>query len=98
MAVQVRNGRVDIEVPTDDSARQCARLLKDHSSGPSAIKSIDLRKGVVTSAGAGAIAKALKGERRGGGVLIWVEEMNGCLRVSSSITEQAALLRPMMIV
>lgn len=56
---EVRNGRVDVEVPTDEDAKQCARLLKDpHSS----IKSVDLRRGLVTSAGAGAIAKALKGE------------------------------------
>lgn len=57
---EVRNGRVDIEVPTDEDAKQCARLLRDpHST----IRSIDLRRGLVTSTGAGAIAKALKGER-----------------------------------
>ena len=61
MTIHVRNGRVDIDVPSDDNARQCARLLKEH---PSSIKSIDLSKGVMTSAGAGVIAKALKGERR----------------------------------
>ncbi len=61
-AVEARNGRVDMEVPTDEDAKQCARLLKDpHSS----LKSVDLRRGLVTSAGAGAIAKALKGETEG---------------------------------
>lgn len=62
MTVQVKNGRVDIDVPSDDNARQCARLLKDHLSP---IKSLRFRKGIMTSAGASAIAKALKGERRG---------------------------------
>lgn len=56
---EVRNGRVDVEVPTDEDAKQCARLLKDPHSN---IKSVDLRRGLVTSAGAVAIAKALKGE------------------------------------
>lgn len=58
--VEARNGRVDMEVPTDEDAKQCARLLKEpHSS----LKSVDLRRGLVTSAGAGAIAKALRGEK-----------------------------------
>lgn len=58
----VRNGIVDIDVPTDDDAKQCARLLRDKQTSPN-IRSLDLRRGVVTSAGAAAIAKALKGER-----------------------------------
>ncbi|CAM9154687.1 unnamed protein product [Ectocarpus sp. 6 AP-2014] len=57
-ALDVRNGRVDIEVPTDEDAKHCARVLKDQHSS---LKSIDLRRGLVTSAGAGALAKALKG-------------------------------------
>lgn len=57
-AVEARNGRVDVEVPADEDAKQCARLLKDAHAN---VKSIDLRRGLVTSAGAGAIAKALKG-------------------------------------
>lgn len=57
-AVEARNGRVDVEVPADEDAKQCARLLKDPHAN---VKSIDLRRGLVTSAGAGAIAKALKG-------------------------------------
>lgn len=56
--VEARNGRVDVEVPADEDAKQCARLLKDTHAN---LKSIDLRRGLVTSAGAGAIAKALKG-------------------------------------
>lgn len=59
-AVEARNGRVDVEVPADEDAKQCARLLKDPHAN---LKSIDLRRGLVTSAGAGAIAKALKGAR-----------------------------------
>lgn len=59
-AVEVRSGRVDIEVPTDEDAKQCARLLKDTNC---TIKSVDLRRGLVTSTGVGAIAKALKGDR-----------------------------------
>ena len=58
--VQVRNGIVDIDVPTDDDAKQCARLLKDQQAP--AFRSLDLRRGVVTSVGASAIAKGLKGE------------------------------------
>lgn len=58
--VQVRNGIVDIDVPTDDDAKQCARLLKDQQAP--AVRSLDLRRGVVTSVGASAIAKGLKGE------------------------------------
>lgn len=61
MTLPVRNGKVDIDVPTDEQARQCARALREHA--PS-LKSIDLRRGVVTSIGAIAIAKALKGECR----------------------------------
>eukprot|EP00903_Cladosiphon_okamuranus_P010674 g10091.t1 len=57
-AVEARNGRVDVEVPADEDAKQCARLLRDPNAN---LKSIDLRRGLVTSAGAGAIAKALKG-------------------------------------
>lgn len=57
-ALDVRNGRVDVEVPTDEDAKQCARLLKDPHAN---LKSIDLRRGLVTSAGAGILAKALKG-------------------------------------
>lgn len=57
-ALDVRNGRVDIEVPTDEDAKHCARVLKDQHSS---LKSIDLRRGLVTSAGAGVLAKALKG-------------------------------------
>ena len=58
--VQVRNGIVDIDVPTDEDAKQCARLLKDQQ-GPT-FRSLDLRRGVVTSAGASVIAKGLKGK------------------------------------
>lgn len=60
-AVQVKNDVVDIDVPTDEDAKQCARLLRD--AHPPELKSVDLRRGVVTSAGAGIIAKGLKGKR-----------------------------------
>lgn len=54
------NGRLHVDAPTDEQAKQCARiLLKQHGS---AIKLIDLRRGSITSIGAGFLAKALKGE------------------------------------
>ena len=56
--VQVRNGIVDIDVPTDEDAKQCARLLKDQQG--STFRSLDLRRGLVTSAGTNSIAKGLK--------------------------------------
>lgn len=57
MSLQVRSGRVEIDVPTDEHAKQCARVVKEHG----AVKSLDLRQGRVTDVGAAAIAKAMKG-------------------------------------
>lgn len=62
-----RNGKLEIEGATDDQARQCARILRDaqrhdgSTTTTSTIKSIELRRGSITSVGAGFLAKALKG-------------------------------------
>lgn len=59
MTLPLRNGKLEIEAPTDEQAKQCARMLKDHS-----MKWLELRCGTITRVGAGAIAKSLKGEIR----------------------------------
>lgn len=58
MALPSRNGKVEIESPTDEHVRQCARSLKE----PSSVKSIELRRGTITGSGAGVLARALRGE------------------------------------
>lgn len=62
-----RNGKVEIEASTDEQAKQCARILNMNSKehGSAIIKSLDLRRGTITSIGASFLAKALRGESGG---------------------------------
>lgn len=86
MSLPLRNGRVEIEAPSDEQAKHCARILKEHSSS---VKSLDLRRGSITSAGASAIAKSLKGvlvsQREGRGLCMMPGECGvlGCARLYS---------------
>lgn len=72
-----RNGKLEIEGATDDQARQCARILRDaqkhdgSTTTTGTIKSIELRRGSITSVGAGSLAKALKGAIRHKIFYIW---------------------------
>lgn len=75
MALPLRNGKVDIDAPTDEQAKQCAWCLKMQPS----VRSIELRHGSITSAGATFIAKGLKGgSTEPPGVASWQSDRHWC--------------------